>query len=1104
MSLSEIKLRWPLLWVVCWLACSFPAAALDPNKTILQYAHSAWGYEQGLPHTTVPAVLQTRDGYLWFGTELGLARFDGVRFSVFDRRNTPQLRSNVVQALAEDSEGTLWIGTNGGGLTRYRAGKFLAVTANLGLSNSAQSLYVDRFGSVWVGTDGDGIFSYRRGSFQHYTVKDGLSDNSVFAFAEDTAGNFWIGTHNGLNLLAGGKFTVYATKDGLPSAYIHSLCPDAGGGLWIGTNGGGVSHWKDRKFFNLTTKDGLGSNAVSTVLQDRGGTLWVGTFGGGLSRLTKEGFASYNDKNGLGSNDVWAIKEDRSGNLWIGTSGGGVRRLADGRITSWSTLQGLSDNVALGVLLDRSGALWVGTAHAGINRLRDGKFTAFTQKDGLSDNFVLSTCEDRHGDIWAGTRKGLNQIANGKVRVYTTRDGLPNDSVLALYAARDGTIWAGTRGGLSKFADGRFTNFTTGEGLSNNHVIAILEDYRGDLWVGTEGGLNRLHNGKFTVFGVFGKHSGLSNSAIMSLFEDSDKALWIGTNGGGLNRLKDGRFTVYSTASGLPDDAILGILEDKQGNLWMSCNKGIFRVRKQDLNSFAEGTIRSLEPTTYGRADGMESEECNGGFQPAAWKGSDGKLWFPTMKGVVSIDTNKLAVDKRLFPVFIEQAMLNRKLADPGSSAQVGPGRGELEFKYTAIDFQAPDKIHFEYKLEGFDHDWIEAGTRRTAYYTNIPPGSYRFTVIAQNSEGIWNSTGASLNLVLKPHFYQTYSFMAFCATLLGGLCFAIYAWRIRHLKANEMRLCRLVDERTQALREEIRAKERAHAELAEAQQSLLELSRRAGMAEVASGVLHNVGNVLNSVNVGASVIVDKLRGFRIENLSAAVNMLDEHAHDLSGFVEKDAKGQRVLPYLVKLAQNFQTERNLALTELENLTGHIDHIKEIVATQQDCAKGSDLTEIVSIPKVVEQALRVVDASLERHQVDLIRELDDVPEVKLAKHKLIEILVNLIRNAKQSVMEQDGAVREVRVSVRKHAADRIRIEVRDSGVGLSAENLTRIFAHGFTTKRDGHGFGLHSGALAAKQMGGSLWAESPGPQLGATFVLELPVGVAAAAPALSAQ
>jgi C4-dicarboxylate-specific signal transduction histidine kinase len=461
------------------------------------------------------------------------------------------------------------------------------------------------------------------------------------------------------------------------------------------------------------------------------------------------------------------------------------------------------------------------------------------------------------------------------------------------------------------------------------------------------------------------------------------------------------------------------------------------------------------------------------------------------MKGLAIVDPGHLKTNALTSPIVIEKLIVNGQSFDPRGPIEVKPGEGKLEISFTSPSMTNSETIRFRYKLDGFETSWTDAGTRRTAYYTNIQPGLYRFTVTSRNSDGVWNNTGATVSLTLRPHYYQTHTFMVLCAALLLALSLGVYALRMRQLKANEKRLVQVVGERTKALEEQVRAKEQAHAELAQAQQSLMDLSRRSGMAEVATGVLHNVGNVLNSVNVGASVIGNKLRESRVEQLCSAVNMLQENAHDLSGFVQANPKGQRLLPYLVKLAQHLQGERNQVLGELDGLTGHIDHIKEIVATQQDYAKASALAETVGLDKLISQALAMVEASLSRHHVDVVVHIDDTFEITVIKHKVVEILVNLIRNAKQAVIEQDGPLRQVCVSVKRQAQDRVRIEIHDTGVGLAPENLTRIFAHGFTTKQNGHGFGLHSGALSAQQMGGSLRAESEGPGRGATFILELP-------------
>jgi C4-dicarboxylate-specific signal transduction histidine kinase len=298
--------------------------------------------------------------------------------------------------------------------------------------------------------------------------------------------------------------------------------------------------------------------------------------------------------------------------------------------------------------------------------------------------------------------------------------------------------------------------------------------------------------------------------------------------------------------------------------------------------------------------------------------------------------------------------------------------------------------------------------------------------------------------------------------------------------------------ERTQQLQDQVYAKERAHAALAEAQQNLIELSRLSGMAEVATSVLHNVGNVLNSVNVSTNLVAGKIQELRVDNLAAAIGMLQLHQDDLAEFLGRDPKGQRIVPYLSLLAKHLQQERETSLRELEILRDHVGHVKEIVATQQNYAKVSGLTERIFLSDLVTDAFRIVQPSLERHTIRFEQDFEEIPAVTIDKHKVLQILVNLFRNAKQAIKEKNNEHRVIRVGIRQHESGRVRIEVKDSGVGLARENLTRIFAHGFTTKRDGHGFGLHSGALDAKQMGGALWAESDGPGLGATFVLELPM------------
>jgi len=359
--------------------------------------------------------------------------------------------------------------------------------------------------------------------------------------------------------------------------------------------------------------------------------------------------------------------------------------------------------------------------------------------------------------------------------------------------------------------------------MSNNHVLSIYEGPGGSLWIGTGGGgLNRLRNGKFTVYGV---KQGLSNLVVWAIHGDPDGTLWLGTNGGGLNRFKNGKFVSFTTKAGLLDDAGFQILEDGSGYLWMSSNKGIFRASKQDLNDFADGKIRRITSTSYGVSDGMKSKECNGGFQPAGCKTLDGRLCFPTVKGVVMVDPVKAMAQTMPPPVEIEQTIVNNRMVNPSAKVTAAPGKGQLEFRFTALTFLSPQKVRFRYMLEGFDKDWVNAGTRRAAYYTNIPPGKYKFKVIACNRDGVWNQTGASFNLALKPHYYQTFWFLALCALAVLGLGLTGHRLRVRQLNEQEKELSRRVDERTQELQEEIADRERAEAALRESEERFRQMA---------------------------------------------------------------------------------------------------------------------------------------------------------------------------------------------------------------------------------------------------------------------------------------
>ncbi len=791
----------PFLVLIIVLISSF-GEALDPSKAVSQYLHDVWTTLNGLPQNSVQALVQTRDGYIWLGTQEGLVRFDGVRFTVFDTRNTPQLKNHYILSLLEDRQGNLWIGTSGGGLTRYKDSRFVTYTQRDGLTDSyVRCLYEDRAGSLWIGTDLGGLNEFRDGKFKSYSTQHGLSHNFVRAITEDSQGNLWIGTDGGgLNVLRNGKFTVFNSSNGLSNNFIGALLDDGSGGLWIGTYGGGLVLWKDGRFQSFTTKQGLSNDFVRSLLKDKNGSLWIGTEKG-LNRYRDSAFESFSIDDGLSNPNIWSLYEDQEGSLWIGLFGGGLSRLKDGKFITYSRRQGMSDDDIWCIYGDPEGAIWIGTAGGGLNRLKDGKVTLYTTRDGLAHDTVRAIWMDKQGTLWAGTSGGgLSAFRDGKFRTYSTRDGLSNDFVRSIYEDSRGNLWIGTNGGgLNRFHDGKFTHYTTKNGFIGDFIRSIQEDSKGNLWVSVESaGLVRIRNGEIKAFTI---RDGLPDNRILAIYEDPEGVLWFGTLSSGLIRYKDGEWLRFRRRDGLFDDAVFQILPDSNGHLWMGSNRGIFRVAVNDLNDFARGRIDSIPSQSYGIGDGMKTNECNGGSQPSGWKDRIGKLWFPTNNGLVVIDPDKLPVNRFLPPVQIEKITYDGEIYKEALSKSVRfhPGQGKLEFQYTGLSFLVPEKVRFQYKLEGFDAQWIDADTRRIAFYTNIPPGSYNFRVVACNNDGIWNVTGASFAFVLEPHFYQTSWFYALCIAGIIAAAAGAYRLRIAQMRAQ---FAAVLEERNRISRE--------------------------------------------------------------------------------------------------------------------------------------------------------------------------------------------------------------------------------------------------------------------------------------------------------------
>ncbi len=751
------------------------ALALDPAKGLNEYLIKTWGVESGLPQNTINGLIQTHDAYIWIGTSAGLVRFDGVRFKIFSRWNTPALKNDRILALDEDKNGVLWIGTDGGGLCSFKNGSWRNYTTEDGLSNNhVRAISSDLQNNLWVGTE-YGLNRLSADGFHLYTTRDGLYDNIITALAVDYWGNLWIGTMRGGLAQFNEKVThVYDYKDGLLNMAVLSLSASRMGNIWIGTLEGLYS--LDREKATVNSVPGTTYTPVTAILEDEQGALWIGTMADGLKRMTRRSMTGLSSKDGLPDDFIHGFFEDRNGNLWVGTDTGGLVELKEARVRNIAGNNGLPENTVHAVLEDDEGSFWVGTRNSGLCKMKNNRVVeVINKKNGLSGNRIRVLFADNTGGLWIGTEgNGINILSKGKITLLTTENGLPSDNVTAILQDRAGTLWIGTESGIVRFSKGRIRMSDSSTGLITQHIRVLLESREGVLYVGTKQGLYKFSGQSFELINDKNESSKLD---VISLDEDKEGILWIGTNGSGLSRWFDGKMTSWTTKEGLVDNYIFSINEDDNGNLWMGTSKGVSRVSRKELNDFSEQKIRSIHSTYYDEADGMASRQCVGWGQPSSWKTSSGRLCFATIKGLAVFDPENMTMKNKPPQVAIEEVFAdNRPIIGQEKNAFSHKVR-MIEFHFTALDFSAPDKIRFRYKLEGLDHDFIDVlpGDRRVASYAGLAPGKYSFLVKAVNNDGLWNEQDGAFEFEIltpiysKPLFYLIL-FLAVLSISAGGV----------------------------------------------------------------------------------------------------------------------------------------------------------------------------------------------------------------------------------------------------------------------------------------------------------------------------------------------
>jgi signal transduction histidine kinase/ligand-binding sensor domain-containing protein/ActR/RegA family two-component response regulator len=1029
------------------LGCPAVARALDPSLPLALHDLDVW--RDGLPQQSVNAIVQARNGYLWLGTFEGLVRWNGVEFQVHDERNLPGLRNPRVRAIHEDADGTLWIGTLGG-LARLQDGRASTLAVEQGLAGQAvQSVIRARSGSLWVAT-ATGLSRLDAGRVRNYTVRDGLPHDGVRVVAEDGAGRLWAGTDAGLARLEGERFVPVKLAEGL--VQVASLDPTRDGGLLVGTRAQGVFRLRGGELRNWAVAEGLPTPNVTAVLEDAKGSVWVGTSCGGLARIREDAVEVLDTKGGLPGDCLWSLAEDHEGSLWVGTSAGLVR-LSDLKAVTWTKRAGLSDDNVRVVLETRDRSLWVGTDGGGLDHIRGREVTHFGAAQGLPNPFIRALHEDDDGTLWVGTHGGgLARYAQGRFTVFTTRDGLPNDTISAVHRLRDGRLLVGTFSGPAHVMhEGRFHPFLVAGQPTPWGLVVVAEDAAGALWLGTyDQGLLRVKDGVATHYTT---RNGLPNDSVFAVREDADGNLWIATNTG-VSRFREGAFQTATTALGLFDNAAFNVLDDGRGSLWLTSNRGLTRVDRRSLVEALDGKRPRVEATLFGKADGLGSNQCNGVVQPSSVRLRDGRLAVATAGGLSLLDPAHLPRNALPPPVVVDAVLVDGRRLDAGAGP-VPWSAQRFEFRYDGLSFLVPERVVFRYRLEGFDTEWVEAGTRRVAHYNSLPPGPYTWRVQARNNDGVWNEQGASVAFRLATPPWRRWWALLLGGLALGGATLSALNVRDRMLRRQNRLLEARVEERTAELEQTLRRLEGSEAAARESEARANEANRAKSV--FLANMSHELRTPLNAVIGFAQVL--------------------ERQSTASG---RDRESLRIIQrsgeHLLGLINDVLSLARIEAGRLTLVPGPFDlralfgSVHDMVRERAE-ARGLDLTF-------------ELDASLP-------------PSVLGDAGRLRQVLLNLLGNAVKFT-ERGGVV--LRARWQEGRAD---VEVEDTGAGISADELPQLFEPFVQTEsgrraREGTGLGLVISRQIVQLMGGDIAVRSTrGEGTRFHFHVELPACAAAA-------
>jgi ligand-binding sensor domain-containing protein/signal transduction histidine kinase len=1063
--------------------CRQPQAikALSPRaKDITSINMKYLDVEQGMNSSHVLSILEDKHGNLWFGTGGGgVSMYNGENFMHYTEKEG--LSNNIVWSIIEDIQGNLWFGTYGGGVCMYNGEVFTHFTETEGLSNRrVRSILEDSQGNLWFGTWNGGVSRYDGLTFTHFTEKEGLS-NHIVSILEDREGNLWFGTNGkGVSMYNGLTFTHFTEKDGLSDNVVKSILEDSQGNLWFGTEHGGVSRYDGNAFTNFTEKEGLSGNNVNSILEDREGNLWFGTEYGGVSLYNGQTFTHYNDKDGLSDNNINAIFEDSHGNLLFGTEYGGVSIYDAESIAHYTEKEGLNDRRVQSMLEDRQGNLWFSTWGGGASRYDGETIASFTEEEGLCNQVVQTILEDSHGNLWFGTNDaGVIKYDGLAFTHFTVEVGLSSNRIVSILEDSDGNLWFGTSsGGVNRFDGLTFTHFTELEGLPNNHVRSILEDSQGNIWFGTYGGGVSRYDGE--TFMHFTEKEGLSSNVVWSIMEDSHGNLWFGTFGGGVCKYNGRTFTHYTEKEGLSNNIVQSILEDRNGNIWISTEKGLNTLVSipDDFNDEYNKAVIY----TYGKLDGLKGMDF---ILNSALIDSENHIWWGSSTSAVMLDMNKFKIPERIPVMQLSQIDINEQFADYRQmidssgieikfdgvagfynyplNLELPFSKNHLTFHFVAIDWSAPHRIKYSYRMKGLDNNWSNPTSEAKADYRSLPYGTYTFQVRSIGGAQKWSEPFEYSFSIDPPWWHTWWARSAYGLTALI-IIFGIIILRTAKLSQRKRELEAEVSAATHSLREQKEEVESQRDEIVATnealanqkreleftlenlkitQDQLIQSEKMASVGVLTAGIAHELNNPINFVSGNVGPLKRD-----IDDLFSLIKIYEEsmESHNLTNKIS-DAEALKE-----KLDYTFLIKEIISL--LEGIEEGASRSSQIIKGLRSFSRlDQEKCQSYNIHEGIDSSLILLHNQI-KERIVIKREYGDFDDIECFPGKLNQVIMNILTNSIQSI-EGKGEI-----SIQTISSDiGVKIIIKDNGVGMTPEVKKHIFEPFFTTKKVGKGTGL---------------------------------------------